>query len=443
MFDLVFRNARVAQPDGSTLEADVGCKSGMVQKIANIIDRDAGETIDANGHLLLPGVIDPQVHFREPGATHKEDLGSGSRAAVRGGVTSFLEMPNCHPPTTNQEELNWKLSRAAQSSVANYGFFVGASKDNLEALNDCHPSCGIKIFLGSSTGNLLVDDMHVLEQIFANGERLIAVHAEDEARIRERTSTFLGKLGNSPSIETHSQIRDPETALIATQRVVELSRKYGRRLHILHLSTAEETEYLRMDKPQQVTCEVVPNHLFLSTDDYQELGSRAQMNPPVRAPGNADSLWQGLHDAVIDIIATDHAPHTLEEKQKPYPLSPSGMPGVETSLPLMLTELVEGNCSLKEIQEWMCFGPARLYGIPDKGIIAEGFNADLTLVDLEHYRPVKNEEIFSRAGWSPFSGRKLTGWPLYTVVGGQVVFDHGQIRPGVFGKALTFIQLDA
>ncbi|SVD88896.1 uncharacterized protein METZ01_LOCUS441750, partial [marine metagenome] len=260
-----------------------------IQKVATLIDKDARETIDANGHLLLPGVIDPQVHFREPGATHKEDLGSGSRAAVRGGVTSFLEMPNCHPPTTGQAELNWKLSRAAQSSVANYGFFIGATKGNLKELNASHPSCGIKIFMGSSTGNLLVDDASVLEQIFANGERLIAVHAEDETRIRKRTLTFLENPKKPPSVETHSQIRDPETALIATQRVVELSRKYGRRLHVLHLSTAEETEYLRADKPQQVTCEVVPNHLFLSTDDYQELGAQAQMNPPVRPPGNADS----------------------------------------------------------------------------------------------------------------------------------------------------------
>ena len=306
------------------------------------------------------------------------------------------------------------------------------------ALNTVHPACGIKIFMGSSTGDLLVDDENLLDTIFATGDRLIAVHAEDETRIRERSSLFLGAENDQQSYEIHSQIRDPETALIATQRAVRLSKKYGRRLHILHLSTAEEVDFLRLEKPPQVSCEVVPNHLFLSSDDYHQLGSRVQMNPPVRAPENASALWQGLQDSVIDIIATDHAPHTTEEKRQPYPLSPSGMPGVETSLPMMLTEVAGGQCTLQQIQEWMSYGPARLYGIPDKGLIAEGFDADLTLVDLERYRPVVNEEIFSRAGWSPYNGRQLTGWPVYTVVNGRVVFDHGKIRAGIYGQALNF-----
>ena len=438
MFDLIIRNANVLQPDGTTVPADVACHRGKIEQITATSGSNGRDTIDAQGLLLLPGVIDPQVHFREPGATHKEDLSSGSRAAVRGGVTSFLEMPNCSPPTTNQARLDWKLACAARSSVANFGFFIGASKDNLKALNTAHPSCGIKIFMGSSTGDLLVDDENLLDTIFATGDRLIAVHAEDEARIRERSLLFLGAENDRPSYEIHSQIRDPETALIATQRAVRLSKKYGRRLHILHLSTAEEVDFLRLEKPPQVSCEVVPNHLFLSSDDYHQLGSRVQMNPPVRAPENASALWQGLQDSVIDIIATDHAPHTTEEKRQPYPLSPSGMPGVETSLPMMLTEVVGGQCTLQQIQEWMSYGPARLYGIPDKGLIAEGFDADLTLVDLERYRPVVNEEIFSRAGWSPYNGRQLTGWPVYTVVNGRVVFDHGEIRAGIYGQALNF-----
>jgi dihydroorotase len=438
MFDLIIRNANVLQPDGTTVPADVACHSGKIEQITAISGTNSRDTIDAQGHLLLPGVIDPQVHFREPGATHKEDLRSGSRAAVRGGVTSFLEMPNCSPPTTNQTRLDWKLACAARSSVANFGFFIGASKDNLKALNTVHPACGIKIFMGSSTGDLLVDDENLLDAIFATGDRLIAVHAEDETRIRERSTLFLGTENDRPSYEIHSKIRDPETALIATQRAVRLSKKYGRRLHILHLSTAEEVDFLRLEKPPQVTCEVVPNHLFLSSDDYDQLGSRVQMNPPVRAPENASALWQGLQDSIIDIIATDHAPHTAEEKRQPYPLSPSGMPGVETSLPMMLTRVADGQCTLQQIQEWMSYGPARLYGIPDKGLIAEGFDADLTLVDLERYRPVVNEEIFSRAGWSPYNGRQLTGWPLYTVVNGRVVFDHGEIRAGIYGRALNF-----
>jgi dihydroorotase len=438
MFDLIIRNANVLQPDGTTVPADVACHRGKIEQITDTSDTNGRETIDAHGLLLLPGVIDPQVHFREPGATHKEDLSSGSRAAVRGGVTSFLEMPNCSPPTTNQARLDWKLARAARSSVANFGFFIGASKDNLKALNTVHPTCGIKIFMGSSTGDLLVDDETLLDAIFATGNRLIAVHAEDETRIRERSSLFLGGENDRSSYEIHSQIRDPETALIATQRAVRLSKKYGRRLHILHLSTAEEVDFLRLEKPPQVSCEVVPNHLFLSSDDYHQLGSKVQMNPPVRVPENASALWRGLQDSIIDIIATDHAPHTTEEKRQPYPLSPSGMPGVETSLPMMLTEVASGQCTLQQIQEWMSYGPARLYGIPDKGLIAEGFDADLTLVDLERYRPVVNEEIFSRAGWSPYNGRQLTGWPVYTVVNGRVVFDHGEIRPGIYGQALNF-----
>jgi dihydroorotase len=438
MFDLIIRNANVLQPDGITVPADVACHRGKIEQINATSGTDGRENIDAGGMLLLPGIIDPQVHFREPGATHKEDLSSGSRAAVRGGVTSFLEMPNCNPPTTNQLQLDWKLARAAQSSVANFGFFIGAVKDNLKALNTAHPACGIKIFMGSSTGDLLVDDEDLLDAIFATGDRLIAVHAEDETRMQERSSLLLSGENKRPSFEIHSEIRDAETALIATQRAVRLSKKYDRRLHILHLSTAEEVEFLRREKPPQVTCEVVPNHLFLSSDDYHQLGSKVQMNPPVRGPENTHSLWQGLQDGVIDIIATDHAPHTAEEKRQPYPLSPSGMPGVETSLPLMLTEVTAGRCTLKQVQEWMSHGPARLYGIPNKGLVAEGFDADLTLVDLERYRPVLDEEIFSRAGWSPYSGRHLTGWPVYTVVNGQVVFDHDEIRPGIYGQALNF-----
>ena len=443
MFDLVIKNSQIAQPDGSLVEADLACLNGRIERIDSQITDDAHETINAQGHLLLPGVIDPQVHFREPGATHKEDLGSGSRAAVRGGVTSFLEMPNCNPATVDQTQLDWKLARAERTCVANFGFFIGATKENLTVLNNTHPACGIKIFMGSSTGDLLVDDQKSLDRIFSCGKRLIAVHAEDEERIRQRMAQIIQPSNHPLPHSLHSEIRDPETALIATRRAVELSEKYGRRLHILHLSTASEVDFLRSRKPDQVSCEVIPNHLFLDTMDYQRLGSRAQMNPPIRDPDNASSLWQGLHDGVIDIIATDHAPHTLEEKSKPYPNSPAGMPGVETSLPLMLTQMKAGKCSLAEVQTWMSDGPARTYGIPNKGRIQEGFDADLTLVDLDQTHEVRDEEVFSRAGWSPYSGLELTGWPLYTIVAGRVVFDTGRIRPGVFGCALSFAHEEA
>ncbi|MBO66770.1 MAG: dihydroorotase [Acidiferrobacteraceae bacterium] len=438
MFDLLIHNAKVLTIDGETVDSDVVCHNGRIEKIADRVDANATEIIDADGHLLMPGVIDPQVHFREPGAPHKEDINSGSRAAVRGGVTSFLEMPNCNPPTIGQEQLNWKIARASHSSFANFGFFIGATKENLKELNDANPVCGIKIFMGSSTGNLLVDDQQILDKIFSTGARLIAVHAEDESRIQKRHAQLTQNTSADIPYERHSEIRDAKTALIATQRAVDLSNKYGRRLHILHLSTAEEVNFLRNNKSAHISCEVVPNHLFLSTDDYASLGAKAQMNPPLRDVNNSQHLWRGLYDNVIDIIATDHAPHTVDEKSKPYPNSPSGTPGVETSLPLMLTAMVAGQCTLKQIQEWMCTGPAKVYGIQKKGLLTEGYDADLALVDIRAFQTVKDSEVFSRAGWSPFAGMRLTGWPIYTIVNGRVVFDHGVIREGVFGQPLSF-----
>lgn len=430
-------NARIAQPDGSTIDGDIYCKDHRIERIDAGIEQAADETIDADGRLLLPGVIDPQVHFREPGNDHKEDLATGSHAAVRGGVTSFLEMPNTSPATTDQAALDDKLKRASEKSLANYGFFIGATPDNLAALNSVHPACGIKIFMGSSTGSLLVNKREDLDRIFGNGRRLIAVHAEDEARINARMNDAQSNNKTLNYID-HSRIRDNQCAVLATELALELSNKYERRLHILHLSTHEEVAILRANKPDWVTTEVIPNHLLLNTGDYASKGSLVQMNPPIREADDNAALWAGLHDGIIDFIATDHAPHTLDEKNAPYPKSPSGMPGVETSLPLMLTEMVAGRCTLAEIQKWMCYGPAEAYGIPNKGKIIEGWDADLTLVDLDATHPVVNEEMACRVKWSPYAGRALNGWPLYTIVGGRIVFDHGQFREGVLGRALTF-----
>lgn len=438
MFDLVIRNARIARTDGSIVEGDIACTDKRIEKIADSIMDEAREAVDAGGQLVLPGVIDPQVHFREPGATHKEDLGSGSRAAVSGGVTSFLEMPNTSPPTTDQSALDWKLRRAAETSVANYGFFIGATPDNLDQINSVSPVCGIKVFMGSSTGTLLVNRREDLERIFANGDRLIAVHAEDESRINQRTRELLPEGETTDDFSVHSRIRDAECALIATRLAVELSTRYDRRLHVLHLSTAEEVALLREAKTSRITAEVIPNHLFLSTDDYRDRGSLVQMNPPIRSPENAAGLWQGLRDGTIDFLATDHAPHTLEEKDRLYPATPSGMPGVELSLPLMLTEMVAGRCTLAQIQKWMCYGPAEAYRIPRKGRIEEGWDADLTVVDIEAYRDVANERVHAKVGWSPYHGRRLTGWPAFTIVGGQIAFENGAIRESVRGDALTF-----
>lgn len=415
---------------------DVLTRDRFIVEVAPEIstDQTSVREIDAEGLTLLPGVIDPQVHFREPGLEHKEDLFTATCACAKGGVTSFLEMPNTRPLTTTQQALDDKLQRAQNKCLVNYGFFIGATAENLPDLLLANPTPGIKIFMGSMHGQLLVDQQEVLEAIFAKGKRLIAVHAEDQARINQRRQEFAG----IHDVAVHSQIQDNQAALLATQQVLKLSEKYQRRLHILHMSTAEEAELLRQHKPSWVTAEVTPQHLFLNTSAYEKIGTLAQMNPPLRSPHDNEVLWQALHDGVIDFIATDHAPHTLEEKAQPYPNSPSGMPGVETSLPLMLTATAQGRCSVAQVVNWMSTAVAKAYGIPNKGAIAPGYDADLVLVDLQTYRPVLREEILSKCGWSPFEGWNLTGWPAYTIVGGKLVYEKGKLHTQVRGQALTF-----
>ena len=435
---LFIRHARILLPTGEFFIGDVETRAGEIVQVAPEIPASnatsVAREIDATGLTLLPGVIDPQVHFREPGLEHKEDLFTASCACARGGVTSFLEMPNTRPLTTTQAALDDKLQRAADKCLVNYGFFIGATPENLPDLLDAHPSCGIKIFMGSMHGQLLVDEEAVLDPIFAKGTRLIAVHAEDQARINQRRKEFAGI--TEPAI--HSKIQDNQAALNATQLALKLSKKYQRRLHILHLSTAEEAELLREDKPSWVTAEVTPQHLLLNTSAYEKIGTLAQMNPPLRSPHDNEVLWQALLDGVIDFIATDHAPHTLEEKAKGYPNTPSGMPGVETSLPLMLTQARQGRCSVAQVANWMSTAVAKAYGIPKKGAIAPGYDADLVLVDLDNYHPVLREEVLTKCGWSPFEGWNLTGWPVYTIVGGQVVYEKGKLNTDVRGEALTF-----
>lgn len=432
-------NARIAQTDGSVIESDLAVDGlGKIERIDSQLNGPARKTLDAAGLTLLPGVIDPQVHFREPGATHKEDLASGSRSAVCGGTTSFLEMPNTSPTTTTHQALADKLKLASAKSVANYGFFIGATDDNLDVINTADPVCGIKIFMGSSTGDLLVNKADVLEKIFANGRRLIAVHAEDEERIKQRFKMYSEKYPDAIPVELHSIIRDDQCALIATEMALALSEKYERRFHILHLSTAIEVERLRKNKPDYVTAEAIPNHLLLNTAHYKTLGTRVQMNPPIRSQHDCDALWDGLKDGIIDIVATDHAPHLLNEKMREYPKSPSGIPGVATSLPLMLTQMKRGRCTLADIQKWMSWGVAQAYGIHGKGKIEEGWDADLVLVDLDNTRSVDPDILYSKTRWSPFEGLDLYGWPRYTIVNGNVVFEKGTINDGLFGKPLSF-----
>ncbi len=437
-YDLVIRNGRVAQLDGTTAALDIACHNGRIERIESQIDAQSADQIDAAGNLVLPGIIDPQVHFRDPGNTHKEDLETGSRAAVSGGVTSFFEMPNTQPPTISQQALDNKLARAAQVCSANYAFFIGATPDNLDAINSAHPVCGIKIFMGSSTGNLLVHRSSDLRRIFENGTRLIAVHAEDESRLNQRKQALLKGTGEITDWRIHTQIRDDQCALLATQQATELSREFNRRLHILHLTSAIEVEYLRNNKSDHITVECTPNHLFLTESDYQDKGSRVQMNPPVRSQLDQDTLWAGLKDGTIDFIATDHAPHTLQEKSESYPNSPSGMPGVETSLPLMLTAWRAGRCTLEQVLKWMVTGPIDAYGVLNKGVLEEGYDADLTVVDIKNYRIVRDRNMFTKVRWNPFAGQHLTGWPIWTVVGGQIAYANGRVNENVRGTPVKF-----
>ncbi len=435
--DLLIRNAELLVPEGDPWRGDLLVREGSIAQIApSIPSEGVAQVIEAEGKTLMPGVIDPQVHFREPGREHKEDLQTGSWACARGGVTSFLEMPNTDPLTINQAALDDKLARAASKCVVNYGFFIGATADNLKNLQTVQGACGIKIFMGSMHGPLLVDDQAALERIFGETDPnlVIAVHAEDHSRIQARRALLAG----STDVALHSQIQDEESALVASQRALDLSARHQHRLHILHLSTGLEVELLRRHKPAWVTAEVTPQHLLLSTADYARLGSLAQMNPPLRDPYNQTQLWQGLQDGILDCIATDHAPHTLEEKAQPYPQSPSGMPGVETALPLMLTAAQQGRCTLAQVVQWMCEAPARLYGIPNKGRLQVGYDADLVLVDRHTPKPVRREELLTKCHWSPFEGWELVGWPLLTIVGGQIAFQNGQVDPSVRGKALQF-----
>ncbi len=456
---ILIQNADVLLPEGLN-RVDVLLQSGKISQIRPEIDianLDDLRVIDGTGLVLMPGVIDPQVHFREPGLEHKEDLFSASCACAHGGVTSFLEMPNTNPLTITQAALTDKLQRAAQKSLVNYGFFIGATAENLPDLRTATPTPGIKIFMGSMHGDLLVDQEAALDPIFYRDlsdpnyeNRLIAVHAEDQARIRARRKQFADRT----DVAVHSIIQDNQAALNATHLALKLSKKYHRRLHILHMSTAEEAELLRVDKPAWVTAEVTPQHLFLNTDAYETIGTLAKMNPPLRSPHDQAVLWQALLDGVVDFMATDHAPHTLAEKGQDIidePLAdhpatvflepanaPSGMPGVETSLPLMLTQAAQGKCTIAQVSTWMSFNVAQAYNIPKKGLIQPGYDADLVLVDMQAYKPVVREELLTKCGWSPFEGWNLTGWPIYTIVGGQVAFEQGRLNTAVRGTPLKF-----
>ncbi|HVJ85969.1 MAG TPA: dihydroorotase [Caulifigura sp.] len=434
----LIKNATCVLPSGQE-RVDVLLENGSILGIAPPASAAADEVIDAAGLHLLPGVIDDQVHFREPGLEHKEDLHTGSLACAKGGVTTFLEMPNTRPTTTTEEALRDKLARAASKCVVNYGFYVGAAFDqnsgasNVEFLKGVTHSPGIKIFIGSSTGDLLVDDQDALERIFAETTLPICAHCEDESTVRENIQRY----ASTTNVADHSRIRDVAAAYVATRRAIDLSTRHKHPFHVLHVSTRLEAELLRT-APDWVTAEACPHHLFFNVDDYERLGTLIQMNPSVKTADDSKALWEALHDGRIEVIATDHAPHTLDEKRQPYPKSPSGLPAVENSLALMLDASSRGLCTLEEIVDWMSDAPARIWRIDRKGRIEEGFNADLVLVDLQRRHTIENENQLTKSGWSPWHGQTLTGQPVRTIVMGQTVFAGGKVKAEARGSEATF-----
>ncbi len=429
----LIRNARCVLPSG-TEKTDILVDGELIVHVGAPDGTRADEVVDASGLVLIPGVIDDQVHFREPGAIHKEDLHTGSLACAKGGITSFLEMPNTNPETVTQERLIEKLELATAKCAVNYGFYIGATAENIDELKNAERTPGIKIFVGSSTGNLLVDDQEILDRIFAETDLTICAHCEDESTICANRAA----LGERLEIADHTRIRDHQAAIIATRRIVELAQVHQHRFHVLHVSTAEEVNFLRGDHAGLITAEVCPHHLYFTTDDYARHGSRIQMNPSVKGIKDVEALWEGLIDETIQVVATDHAPHTIEEKQMPYPDSPSGVPAVENSLALMLDAVHRGRVELEQVVQRMCFAPARVWDIMNKGRIEEGYDADLVLIDPELKQTVLDEHQVTKSGWSPWHGMELTGWPVRTWVMGRTVFANGKLDAAVRGREVVF-----
>ena len=437
-FDLLFVGGTCVTP-GGIVGADIGVTQGRISAIGDLVGAPARETVSCQGLHILPGVIDTQVHFREPGLEHKEDLGTGTAAAAMGGVTAVFEMPNTKPPTVGVIDLADKCRRAKGRVWTDIAFFVGATPQNVDNLGELErlPGCaGIKLFMGSSTGNLLVADDATIARVLAAGSRRIAVHAEDEDRLKARFTIVQG--GAEPAM--HPEWRDVATAVEATRRLLALARGTNRRVHVLHVTTAEELPLLAAHR-DIASVEITPQHLTLAAPDcYEELDCFAQMNPPIRERRHREALWRAVRDGLADCIGSDHAPHTREEKKKPYPESPSGMPGVQTLVPVMLDHVAKGRLSLERFVDLTAAGPARLFNIAGRGRIAVGYLADLTIVDLKRHQMITHAWIVSRCGWTPFDGMRVTGWPMMTVVRGNLVMRDGQLIGEPVGETVRFLE---
>ena len=438
MFDLLVRGGACITPGGAE-QTDVGVRDGRIAALGELRAASAREVLDAGALTVLPGIVDTQVHFREPGNEHKEDLETGTRAAVLGGVTAVFEMPNTAPSTTSATALADKIARTEGRAWCDYAFYLGATGGNAEVLGDLEQlpgCCGVKVFMGSSTGGLLVPDDETLRKVLESGARRVAVHAEDEGRLQERCKIA----EDAADVHAHPEWRDAETALRATRRLLALAEETGRRVHVLHVTTAAEIELLARHKGL-ASVEVTPQHLTLDAPGcYDTLGTLAQMNPPIRTAEHREALWHGVASGTVDIIGSDHAPHTREEKAMPYPESPAGMPGVQTLVPVMLDHVAAGRLTLQRFVDLTSAGPARLFGIMDRGRVAVGYGADLTLVDLQARREITDAWIASRCGWTPFDGRNVTGWPKATVIGGRVVMRDDEVLGRPAGTPMHFFE---
>ncbi|WP_395802870.1 dihydroorotase [Daejeonella sp.] len=442
MASILIKSATLVN-EGKIIVSDLFVKNGIIEQIGKSLNMSADQEINAEGLHLFPGCIDDQVHFREPGLTHKADIFTESRAAIAGGITSFMEMPNTVPNTLTQELLADKYQIGARSSAANYSFFMGAGNDNLEEVLKTDPKkvCGIKVFMGSSTGNMLVDNEKTLEGIFSQAPILVATHCEDEATIRANAAHFKELYGDNLTPEMHPQIRNAEACYISSSFAVGLAKKYNTRLHILHISTAIETSLFDNTIPlsqKRITSEACIHHLWFSDADYASKGNWIKWNPAVKSAADRDAVFQAVLDDHIDIIATDHAPHTIEEKSQEYSKAPSGGPLVQHALIAMLELYKKGKISLEKIVEKMAHSPAVCFQVDKRGFIREGYWADLVLVDLNKSQTVTKDNLLYKCGWSPFEGEIFSSSVISTIVSGNLVYENGQIKDGIYGKRLEF-----